>query len=51
MLMLPHPDAIPCDQPYWLPGMSRSSFHLLGQLVFKGHDGKWDEELGSYQYM
>ena len=23
---LPHPDAIPSDQPCWLPGMSESSF-------------------------
>ena len=23
---LPHPDAIPSDQPCWLPGMSKSSF-------------------------
>ena len=28
---LPHPDAVPSDQPCWLPGMSKSSFlkHVL----------------------
>ena len=29
---LPHPDAIPSNQPCWLPGMSKSSF-LLSQIL------------------
>ena len=46
---LPHPDAIPSDQPCWLPGMSKSSF-LPSNPPSLEEGGGGDGGVGIHEY-